>query len=411
MLIENFKMAVSSIKSARFRSFLTMFGIIVGVVGVVTTVSLGEGIKKQVLGHTSTVGNDLITVRPGKLVKRDSAGNVSGINLVSFLSASQISDKDYKSISENSRVETAVPLSIINGVPTYGKDTYSDGFVMATSNKLGDAIGQKLEFGDFFGESDDARASAVIGQGVAEKLFKENVPLGKTFKIRGQDFVVSGVFEKFASNPLQPEVDYNNGVYISRSAAKTVTGNENLNIYQILARPKDKSSQGVDDTIYSLSTAIKNNHAGQDDVTVLRQDELLSVANIVLKSITKAVAIMAGIALLVAGIGIMNVMLVSVTERTREIGIRKAVGATNRQIQGQFLVESIVICVWGALIGVITSIVINIALRIFTNLEPIINWPSVGISVLASVAIGIVFGSIPAFKASRNDPITSLRSS
>lgn len=401
-------MALSSIRTARFRSFLTMFGVIVGVASVVTITSLGEGIKQQVAGQTNAVGSDLITVRPGKIVKRDAQGEINGVNLISFLSANNLSDKDIESIKKNPLIETTVPLSVIAGVPAYENDRYEDGFIMATTEDMPQVINRKTDFGNFFDKSQSDRNTAVIGINVAEKLFKENVPVGKTFQLRGQNFIVAGVFERFPVNPLNPELDYNNGVFIPYNAGKTLAGGE-LKPYEIRIHPKDKSPAGVDAAIGSITNSIKQNHDQQEDFTVLKQGELVSVAASVVSLLSKIVGAVAAVALLAGGIGIMNVMLVTVTERTREIGIRKAVGATNHQIRMQFLTEAIIISAWGALIGLFLSVIINIVLRITTNLEPIISWQiALGVT-LVSIATGIIFGTIPAVKASLKHPIESLR--
>ncbi len=408
MFSENFKMALASIRSARFRSFLTMLGVIIGVSGVITIVSLGEGVKHQISGQTRNVGSDLVTIRPGKLVKRDAENKIVGFNFLSFLTASTITEKDLQTVKANPAVETVVPFSIINGQPSIGDRKLDEGFVMATSDMMPNVIGQKIEYGNFFKEGIKDRKVAIIGSGVAEKLFQENVPIGKSMQIRGQDFVVSGVFERFDGNPLSPEADFNNGVFIPFEAGKLVTGSD-LTMYEMLVRPKDKNPAAINSTISGLTEGLKTNHAGEEDFTVLRQDEMVSVADNLLKTITNTVTIMAVVALVVGGIGIMNVMLVAVTERTREIGVRKAVGATNHQIQSQFLIEAVVMSVWGACIGIFISGIINLLFRIFTNFEPVMTWQIVVASALAATAVGIVFGFIPALQASRKDPIEALR--
>lgn len=403
---EYVRMALSSIRSSRFRSFFTMLGVIIGVGSVITTVSLGDGIKHQVSGQTSLVGRDLITVRPGSLVTRDDTGKITGVNILSFLSSSKISEKDLQAIQQDPAVDIAVPLSIIGGVPSRDGEQLEESFIVATTDKLPDVLKHEVEFGSFFDEGDKNRKVAIIGRGVAEKLFKENVPIGKNFQIRGQTYVVGGVFERFPANPLSPEADFNNGVFIPYEAGKQLLGSE-LSIYQVLARPKD--SKQVDQTMAGITTKIKENHSGQEDFTVLKQDEMAAVADGVLNTVTKTVTLMAAVALFVGGIGIMNVMLVSVTERTREIGIRKAVGATNRQIRTQFLVEAMVISIWGALIGVFLAGIINVLFRILTDLQPVITWQVVLVSAAISIAIGVLFGLIPAIQASRKDPIEALR--
>lgn len=407
MFSEHVRMALASVRAARFRSFLTMLGVIIGVVSVITTMSLGEGVKHQVASQAEGAGKDVITVRPGSLVKRDDSGAITGINLLSMLSSSKLTEKDYETVKNDPGVDIAVPLSVIPATPTYANGQYKDSFVMATNHQLPEVIKQKVESGNFFEASESDRRVAVIGFNVAERLFKENVPLGKTFHIRGQSFVVGGVLEKFPTNPLNPDINFNDGIFIPYQTGKTLV-NDQLDSYEILVKPKN--IENPDATVEGLISGIKNNHAGQEDFTVLGPEETKKVANSVIGVITKTITIIAAVALFVGGIGIMNVMLVSVTERTREIGIRKAVGATNRQIQTQFLIEAVVISIWGAVIGIVTSIIINIILRITTSLEPIITWQVVLASALVSVGVGIVFGMIPAVKASRKDPINSLRS-
>jgi putative ABC transport system permease protein len=408
MVSEHIKVALASVRAARFRSFLTMIGVIVAVVSIVTVFSLGEGIKRQVSGQSERTGKDLITIRPGKLVDRNNQGEITGINWLSFITSSSLTAKDLETVKGNQQIETAVPISVINGAPQVGKTQFNDGFIMATTNDFLQVSSQKIEFGNFFDQADSDRRVVVIGQGVAEKLFKENVPVSKNLQIRGENFVVSGVFERVPANPLDYGADYNDAVFIPYNSGQQITGNE-LNIYEILARPQSKEPAKVDEAIASLNESLKNNHGGQEDFTVLRQEDMVAVADSMLKTITRSVAAIAAVALFVGGVGIMNVMLVTVTERTREIGIRKAVGATNRQIQKQFLTEAVVISVWGALVGVGLSFLINFIFRIFTNLQPVITWQVVVGSAAAAILTGVTFGLIPAVKASRKDPIEALR--
>jgi putative ABC transport system permease protein len=159
----------------------------------------------------------------------------------------------------------------------------------------------------------------------------------------------------------------------------------------------------------AIHAALLKNHGGQEDFTVLKQDESLAVANTILNLITGLIAGIAAISLIVGGIGIMNIMLVSVIERTREIGIRKAIGATNRQILSQFMVESLVLSVVGAILGVLISIMVNYLIRIATTLTPVITLPIMVISVAVSIMVGLIFGITPALKAARKDPIEALR--
>jgi ABC-type antimicrobial peptide transport system permease subunit len=268
-------------------------------------------------------------------------------------------------------------------------------------------INHELEYGSFFSGGEFDVNKVVIGRNVAVKFFNENVPIGKSMKIRNQEFVVTGVFSKFSANIINPTLDMNNAIFIPYETGKDIA-NGSTHIFQILAKTDDSSESGS--SVASISTSIKQNHGGEDDFTVLRQDETLTIAQNIVGLVTSLVAAVAAVSLLIGGIGIMNIMLVSVSERTREIGIRKAVGATNSQIRQQFLIESIVLSVWGAIAGLFISLLINIGLRIFTDLQPAITWQITVITAGVAIIVGAIFGLAPAIKASTKDPIESLRS-
>ena len=196
-------------------------------------------------------------------------------------------------------------------------------------------LDQEIKFGSFFEDGGNGRNAVVIGKRVAEELFKENVPLGKLITIRGQDFVVGGVFDEFSTNPLNAVTDLNKAIFISYPVAKTLTGNSPA-IYQIMMLPAEDTSP--EQLVSVTRTTLLNNHGQQEDFTVLKAAETEVVARSTVSIATAFIAGIAGISLLVGGIGIMNIMFVAVTERTREIGVRKSLGATNRQIYSQFLI-------------------------------------------------------------------------
>ena len=200
MLRENIRMAKTSVRSSRLRSTLTMLGVIIAVVSVITTVSLGEGIKQQIASQITHLGSDLITVRPGKLVERGSDGRVDSVNFFAGTASSDISDKDLVSILSHPNVKTAAPLSIISGTPSVDRQEFRAGHVVATNQNLPNVINKKVEFGSFFGGGELDKHVAVLGQNAAVKLFKENIPIGKSFEIRGERFIVVGVFEDFEAN-------------------------------------------------------------------------------------------------------------------------------------------------------------------------------------------------------------------
>ncbi len=404
----NVKTALAALRSAKWRSVLTMFGIVIGIVSVVTTVSLGEGVKQQIVGQINVLGKDLLTVRPGKIVERDSSGKITRVNLSSNLGfgSGSLSDQDVQAIQQVESVKLSSPLGFIS-TPARSDSNQLDGsFVLGVSHDYPTLIQQKLEFGNFFSEGESQRHVAVIGKRVAEKLFQENAPIGMTLKIRGEEYVVRGVFEEFAPNILNANNDFNKAVFIPYPTAKQLAGG-NLQIVEVLARPRDPSQ--VDHVLGSINQSLSNLRGGDSDFTILKQDENLSVTSNILNLLTGLIAGVAAISLLVGGIGIMNIMLVSVSERTKEIGIRKAIGATNRQILAQFLTEATVLSVCGAIIGIALSFICNYLIRITTDIKPVINWQIVLIATGVSLAVGIIFGLTPAYKAARKDPIDALR--
>ncbi len=405
MVTGNFKIAMDSIKHAKWRSFFTMLGIIIGVVSVVTIVSIGEGVKKQVQGEIDRLGPDLITLRPGKFLERDKNGHITGVPLLNTLVNTPLNETDLKVAAETKNVQSAVPIGYLSGTPKADKTEMLQALIFGTTSDLPKALNQEVEYGAFF-DKDANKNVAVIGKRVAEELFQETVPIGSSMQIRGQSFVVVGVFEEFDRISFSPDIDYNAAIFIPTSAAKKLNNNQ-LSIQQILIRPNDSTQ--TESVFRDLNGRLLNAHSGQNDFTVLKQEDNLAISNAVLNLLTSLITAVAAVSLIVGGIGIMNVMIVAVTERTQEIGIRKAVGATNQQILGQFLIESAMISFVGGIIGVGLSILANFMLRISTDLQPVVTLPIMGIAVFVALVVGTVFGVAPALKAAHKDPIEALR--
>lgn len=399
----NLRMAVEAIRSNRWRSLLTMLGIIIGIVSVVTTVSLGEGAKRTIINQINQAGANVISIRPGQPGK--STGGIGGTSVFSNPHSGTLSENDYNTVSGAGGVKFAVPFSYVTNVVSNDEKSMSNVLVVGTTENLPAVLGQKILYGSFFSDEEPQPNIAIIGQTVAEQLFGENVPIGKLFNIRGKQFLVRGIFDEFDTNPLVPESDYNSAIFIQYDTSKELTGNSD--IYQILAQPKNPNQTGQ--VAGSVTSALKSTRAGQEDFTVLTQEDRLSNANEMLTMMTSFVAGIAAISLIVGGIGILNIMLVSVTERTREIGIRKAIGATNGQILNQFLTEAVILSVLGGVFGILLSLLANYLLRIFTNLSPVITWPIMVVAFLVSVIVGIIFGVTPALTAAKKRPIDALR--
>lgn len=401
----HFKSALDSVRSAKLRSFWTMLGIIIGVASVITVVSIGQGIKHQIAGQIHRYGKNLITVQPGQLQPssaKDSLSAIAGLSTSGPLTA-----KDIKTIAKVRGVAASAPLTITNGTVRGDHGIYRDGLVLGTSSDLPSLLNQSIAYGTFFAENDGETNFAVIGQHASDMIFDENVPLGRSFTFKGEQFIVSGIFNQFTATPLNEQVDFNNVIFIPQAVAERLTNNT-APTYQVLVRP-DRTAE-IQTVARRIEQSLDKAHGGESNFKVLSANQNLAASNTILDLLTRLIAGVAAISLLVSGIGIMNVMLVSVTERMHEIGIRKAVGATNRQILSQFIMESSVLSFFGGLIGIGLAFIITIILRILTDLQPIISWQLVALASGTSLLVGILFGTVPAIKAARKDPIQALRS-
>jgi putative ABC transport system permease protein len=398
------KAGLDSVRSAKLRSFWTVLGVIIGVTSVITIVSIGQGIKDQIGNQIHHLGQNIITVRPTQLI----SGNTGGNNLLSGLNiSSQLSLKDVSIINTMPGIAASAPLTVVSGATRGDQGSYTKGFVIGTSSALPNLLNQSMAYGSFFGDEDTGTNVAVLGQHASEELFSEDVPLGHSFSFRGKSFIVRGIFNQFTSTPLSQQADFNDAIFIPNDVAESLSKNT-APTYEVLARPA--ASQPTGPVITRLQQALNKAHGGDSGLAVVSGNQNLTSNDNILSLLTRLVAGVAAISLLVAGIGIMNVMLVAVTERRHEIGIRKAVGATNRQIMGQFMIESGVLSLSGGVIGILLALIINGALRAFTNLQPVINWQVVLLASGISLLVGIIFGTLPAIKAARKDPIDALRS-
>jgi putative ABC transport system permease protein len=399
------KTAINSVRNNKSRSMLTMLGVIVGVVSVVSIVSIGEGVKHQIRTQINHSGKDLIVVRPGAPI----AGNNALANANSLINANvagSLNDQDLSAIQRTRDVLFDAPLSVVSGRVSGGDHNPGTIVVVGTTDKFAKALRQKITYGANFDPLNKQAPTALLGVRVADRMFDDPVPLGRSFYVRGQQFYVAGIFDTFESMPFSSDIDFNNAIYIPYDTAQQITNNS-APTYEILVQPT--SADKIDGVIGDLKRTISATRGGQQDFSVLSRAESAAVSSGILNLLTALIGGVAAISLLVGGIGIMNIMLVSVTERMQEIGIRKAVGATNRQILVQFVTEAAVLSLVGGIIGVIVSFLIDIILRLTTTLQPIITWQVVLVALFVSLLVGVVFGSAPAMKAARKDPINALR--
>ncbi len=398
------KTAIGSVRANKSRSFLTMLGIVVGVVSVVSIISIGEGVKSQIRSQINHYGRDLITVRPGAETAHGTFTDIK--SLVNINHAGSLTSRDLLAVEHTQGVAYSVPLVIVGGSVNGGDHSPGSITVIGTTNRFASALNQKISFGANFDPANNAAPTAILGSRVAERMFDDPVPLGRSFTIRGEQFYVAGIFDDFATAPFSADVDFNNAVFIPYDTAQSISDN-GASMYEILVEPR--TSNHDDEMVNALTRNIAKARGGQHDFTVLTHAESASVTNDILSLLTALIGGVAAVSLLVGGIGIMNIMLVSVTERMHEIGIRKAVGATNRQILMQFVTEAAVLSLAGGILGIILAIIIDVILRLSTDLQPVTSWQIVLLALFVSMLVGVLFGSAPALKAARKDPINALR--
>jgi putative ABC transport system permease protein len=402
MIIQHLRMAFNSLRSNKTRTFLTLLGIIIGVMSVTTIIGLGEGVKKQVNQQINDLGNDLVTVIPGR---NSSISGLEGLNNVfgSSATTARLSEADLTSISKIAGVTKAGGTMQLDGSITK-KDNKKNTRVLAVGEDYLDLTKQKLQVGQFFGGDLENNNTVVIADNVAKDLFGSEDPIGSTVTIRETPFVVIGVLDAKKGFNLGQSLD--DMVLIPMPTGKTFN-QDIVQLQQITAKVADPSkSEAVSATI---KQELLKNHAGEEDFTITTQEQLVETTDYVFKVITGFTAAVASISLLVGGIGVMNIMLVTVTERTREIGVRKAVGATRTQILMQFLIESLAITIVGGFLGIVASLIASSVIRAQTTIKPSMDIWIILFAAAISIAVGVIFGTWPAIRAARKSPIESLR--
>jgi putative ABC transport system permease protein len=402
--LENIRMAFVGLRANKLRSLLTMLGITIGVSAVIVLVSLGQAVDNFVRDQFLGLGTNLVIVFPGE----DSRGETVRLTL-----------DDSRAISDISRVPDALnimpQLNFSTPVSANGREAL--GRIRGVTDAFPEVRNRELLDGRFFDRTDmDGLARvAVIGTTVIERLFPDTYPIGQDIRVNGVSFRVIGVLTEVGGTAFGG--DDNDLIFVPITTAQTrLSGQRELSgdrpITNILVQARDQNS--VDTVAQQIRQTLREEHnisfRDEDDFQIFTQTDLLSSLSQITGLLTIFLAIIAGISLLVGGIGIMNIMLVTVTERTREIGLRKAVGAQKRDILMQFLTEATVLSLVGGGAGITISLMGAFAIgAVLPTLAVSIQLSSVLLASLISLAIGVFFGSYPANRAAALNPIDALR--
>jgi putative ABC transport system permease protein len=398
IIMQHLRGAIMAIWQAKLRSFLTIIGIVIGVSSVVTVIAVGDGLRAQIKKEVDVLGVKVLTISTKP-------------------QAENFTKKDVASIQQLSGVEAAVPIMYVGGSTTAGNSSY-DSLVTATSADVQKVVNQPLTLGRAMNPKESH--VALIGSAVATGLFGTASPINqsvtvtyKTYdqlgqeKIQKTNFKVVGVFKKLSENSsigLGSQLD--GAIFIPLDDGTAINGNR-LELTSMLVKAKDANELST--VSGQITNVVKANHAGKQGFTITTAEDVAKSYTQTLNQLTSFIAAVAAISLLVGGIGIMNIMLSSVTERTREIGIRKAIGAKQRTILAQFLVEALLLTMLGGLLGIACSFGLGYLAGLEIKISPQYTLRAYLIGVSISFFIGLVFGVVPALRAARKKPIEALR--
>ena len=389
---EAFRVALEALRANRMRSALTMLGVVIGVAAVVILVALGTGAKQEVEEQVEGLGSNIIIVVPGKF-EFGSAPSVSRLTLEDVeLLGRVVGDRDRVAVSvasgETVSVDRNEVFVTVNGV----------------NESVPEVFNRPLARGDYISASDvdTRRRVAVLGASVVRRLFADVDPLGRQVAIAGVRFRVIGVFAPVGSTF---GVDRDAEVHIPVTAAQRLFGVDRIDALAVKAPTADS----VAALQPRLVAALQERYDGEE-FSAITQTQILGTIGRILGLLTLVLAAIAAISLLVGGVGVSNIMLVSVRERTREIGLRKALGARQRDILLQFLIEAVLLCVVGGLMGIALGVGTSLLVDAVSPIPAVIAWWSPVLAFAVSAVVGIFFGVAPARRAGRLDPVVALRS-
>jgi putative ABC transport system permease protein len=405
-LIENVRISFQSLITNKLRAFLTMLGIIIGVGSVVAIMSVGSGAQQSIIKSVQNIGSNLIIVTPGSNDQQKGFTQMLSSNKDKF----SLKTDDIKALENNTSYIAGAASVILNSSVISYLDKSTTASTYASSEKAKDLYNIEIAAGKFFSSSDVANSTnvAVLGPTVIKNLFGNTDPLGKVIKIDGKNFTVIGTAKSRGSNQFGNDQD--NAVSIPVTTAQhKLYGIDYVSMIIANAKSEKDMSKATEEVTAVLRRSHHIKANDPNDFTVQNQTQILNIVGTITNIFTIVLSSIAGISLLVGGIGIMNIMLVSVTERTREIGIRKAIGAKNKDILVQFLVESIVLSITGGALGIVFAVIVAQVLKTFTILSTNISGFSILLAFTFSTIVGLFFGIYPAMRAARLNPIEALR--
>ena len=403
LISDHYRTARQSLDRSKTRAFLTMLGVSIGVASITAILALSGGVNKVIGKQVADLGDSIAVVRP--LVGEPSLADLSNPSPSNAYSTSPLQERDVQSIADLTQTQAVAPLMTLSGNVRSGQVTAANSIVVATTPELETINDLEVSEGQFI-DSVTKQNTAVIGTQLSIDLFGTEQSIGQNFTVRGQNFTIIGVLKRQNEPINYNNIDFDHAAVISLESGKLFNGGV-AQIQQVNVEAKPGTNMG--DFDQEIGEVLQRNHDDQKDIDVFSGQEIARPTSGLFRFVSVVMAVIASISLVVGGIGIMNIMLVGVSERTREIGLRKAVGASNATIVSQFLIEALIISVLGGLFGFLGGYFIAFIVSLLIPYDPTFSWSIVGWALVLSVGVGVLFGSYPAVRAARKDPIESLR--
>lgn len=399
LLTDYIETASQSLRANRMRTLLTTIGVAIGIASITTILSLAAGVTSAVDRQVEQIGGNVAVIRPGV----SSPNEIARPILPQQFNTSSLTEGDVDAISRENKGLAVAPIMMIDTTLRTRIGSLA-ATVVASNPDLAKTVSLPIRSGQFIDEENSANV-AVVGMQVAIDLFGTDDPVGQQFTIHGDILTVIGVLER-QENPVNySNVDFDNAVIVSFDKGKTYhQGRSQIQQINISA----KSSDSLQAAITKVEKLLTERH-DERDFQILTGTDVATTTNRTFQWIAAVMTAIAAISLLVGGIGIMNIMLVSVAERTREVGIRKSVGASSLAIVWQFLVESLLLSLIGGIVGTMLGVLLSFSIALGVYFTPVFTWEIIAASLGVSVGIGVLFGLYPAIRAARKDPIESLR--
>ena len=400
----HYRLAKTAIRENRTRSFLTCLGIAIGVASIILIHSLMGSISNLIAAQTKEIGADLIVVRPSS-TKDNLTNIVEELTSANSFQKSNLSINDITAIKKVEHVVATAPIAISTNTVASEKNTFETVPILGTNTDFIKIEPLAMRYGAFLTEANQ-KNSVVLGHTLSLALFNTiNSTVGKTVTIMGEKFMVVGVLDSLDKSINFDNVDFDNALIMDINTLDEITGSTQIQQINIKAENTDSLASiasGIED-------ALINQKLGDKTFSVTYGDDITHPASNLFNIVSGMLTIVAAISLVVGGIGVMNIMLVSVAERSHEIGVRKAVGASSRNILVQFLFEALILSILGGIFGLILGYIFAFLLSIITPFAPFISWQIIAVTFLTTITIGIIFGIYPALKAASKNPIDSLK--